>query len=109
MPNFKQHMTEDEDEFLPIQALPELISLMELFMVTLKGQISNLEGTRDKKYWNTIVHLREDLKMYNENFEYWHQNASTSEEYRQLIELAKHLGEAKNIICKAHDLMKGHL
>ena len=105
-------MTDDEDEdgddLLPIQALPKLISLMELFMVTLEGQIANLEETRDNKYWNMIVNLRKDLQVFNEQFEYWYQNASTSEEHRQLIELAKHLGEARELFCKARDLMKSN-
>lgn len=97
-------------DFLPSEAISELKRLMHLFKTTLNAQIQSFEHDGNViELSRTTCTLRRDLIQFKENFEYWHQYADTAKKYQELDALAKELGEAQNLLCKAAELVKSAL
>ena len=96
-----------KENFLPREALPGLIHLLDAFKNVLTGEIKGFEDTGDiLELRRAVLPLRKDLDSYKENFEAWYQNAQTAEDYQDLEKLAKHLGQAQELVSQAEQLLK---
>ena len=93
---------DSSDHLLPKNALPELVFLMDNFHVALQSEIKVYKVDNDLDKFKFVLNsLRQDLKIYEENFDHIYQNANNGIELNQLEELAKQIAEGKELLVKA--------
>ncbi len=91
----------------PSEAIRHMTLLMELFKRVLLDKVDAFKETKDAtEFRQGIIYLRKNLQVFEEIFDVAHQDAETAEEYQQLEALAKELGEARELICKANSVLK---
>lgn len=89
------------------QAIRDMILLIELFKRILSDKIDIFKENKDvDEFHQGITGLRKDLKMFEAIFDVSYQEAETAEEFQQLEEFAKELGEARGLIWQATSLIK---
>ena len=96
----------DFDTELPIEALPNMVRIMNYFHLALTDEIKNYEECGDQKKFHAIlIGLREDLARFEHRFIDWMDEASTPYQHRELKEFEVRLQNAKDLVSLAEQYL----
>ncbi len=93
-------------ETLPFKALPELSELIDALNEGLQKILDTPSSLEDKSLAVMINSLHNDLTIYIQNIEIWHQLSTTEEQKQQLKDIEHKADKAQHLLTKAIGLMK---
>jgi hypothetical protein len=97
----------DFDTELPIEALPNMVRIMNYFHLALTDEIKNYEECRDqKKFQAILLGLREDLSRFELRFIDWLDEAMTPHQHQELREFETRLQNAKDMVSLAEQYLQ---
>lgn len=96
----------DFDSELPIDALPNMVRIMNYFHLALTDEIKNYEECGDQKKFQSILDgLRDDLSRFELRFIDWLDEAATPHQHQELREFESRLQNAKDLVCLAEQYL----
>jgi DNA modification methylase len=94
------------DNELPIEALPNMVRIMNYFHLALTDEIKNFEEEGDKKKFHAIlIGLKEDLMRFENRFNDWLDEAVTSPQHQELKEFETCLQNARDLVSLAEQYL----